>query len=98
MDLSESFDRVFDARQRCARLAKYSGAAKTSREHAAFRRAQFDLHHARQLLILALTGAGHPHRLQDRSPEVRTATPANCAMLGFVLAAGSRDVRRPRVS
>lgn len=98
MDLSESFDRVLDARQRCARLAKYSGAAKTSREHAAFLRAQFDLHHARQLLERALTGVGHPHRLQGQSTQVRTTTPADSVMVGFFLAAGSRDLRRPRAS
>ena len=83
MDLSDSFDRVSDARQRCVRLAKYSGAAKTSREHAAFLRAQFDLHHARQQLERALTGAGRSQRLQDQSTQVRTTTPADSVMLGL---------------
>jgi len=72
MDLSESFARVLDVRQRCARFAKYSCAAKTSREHAVFLRAQFALHHARQFLKRALTAVGHPQRLQDRSTQVRT--------------------------
>ena len=91
MDLSERFDRVLDARLRCIRLAKYSGAAKTSREHAAFRRAQFDLHHARQLLERALNGVRHPQWLQDRSTQVHTTTPADSVMLGVIFAAGRRD-------
>jgi hypothetical protein len=98
MDLSESFDRVWDARLRCIRLAKYSGAAKTSREHAAFLRAQFDLHHARQQLERALIGAGRSQRAQDHSMQVRTTTPANSAMLGLLVAAGRRDMQQPGAS